>query len=253
MLIYAGIESRDAEYFVQAMSRNHYRKQVRFGDLKYAVAKNPNTQQVLYEVVYVEVVDDLEKNGKSISRTVQLSDNINSPVLVSYDAIKVDSNIPFVSDQDHQRIFPNSYKNMRKQIKGVGERDREFLPLWMRSIQPDTYVEPGWTKAIVLCYLQPGYSEKVISRIKTKTASASRGAWVSTNTYQIGDTAEYNGDIYESITSNNKSNPTNSNYWTKNFHFRGINFTIDRYLIDVIGGEFQDKYLAFGQRGEKLP
>lgn len=206
MLLYAGIESRDAEYFVQAMSRNHYRKQVQFGDVKSAVAKDPITQQVLYEVVYVEIVDDLEKNGKSISKVVNLPNKINSPVLVSYDAIKVDSDIPFVSDRDHQRIFPNSFKNMRKRIQGIGERDREFLPLWMRSIQPGTFVETGFVKAVVLCYLKPGYSPVVLSRIKS-----------------LG------------------------------FDFKTINFTIDRYLIDALGGELENKYLAFAQRGEKLP
>jgi hypothetical protein len=69
---------------------------------------------------------------------VNLPNNINSKVLISYDSIKVDSDIPFVSDRDHQRVFPNSIKNMRKQIQAVGDRDREFLPLWMRSIQDNT-------------------------------------------------------------------------------------------------------------------
>ncbi len=59
---------------------------------------------------------------------------------------------------------------------------------------------------MVLCYLKPGYSTNVLTRIKNK-----------------------------------------------GFDFKTMDFTIDRYLIDVIGGEFQDKYLAFAQRGEKLP
>jgi len=206
MLMYAGIESRDAQNFISAMGQNHYRKQVRFGNAKSAVAKDPVTQAVVYEVIYIDIVDELEKNGKSISKIVQLPNNINSKVLVSYDAIKIDSNVPLVSDSDHQRIFPNSYKNMRSRIKGIGERDREFLPLWMRSIQPDTFVEPGWVKSIVLCYLKPGYSTSVLTRIKNN-----------------------------------------------NYDFKTLDFTIDRYLIDVISGTFENKYLAFAQRGEKLP
>lgn len=206
MLIYAGIESRDAEFFISAMGKNHYRKQVRFGNVKAAVAKDPVTQLPIYEVIYIDIVDEFEKNGKSISQVVQLPNYINSKVLVSYDAITIDSDIPFISDSDHQRVFPNSYKNMRKRIKAVGERDREFLPLWMRSIQPDTFVEPGWTKAVVLCYLKPGNSINVLTRIKNKA-----------------------------------------------FDFKELDFTIDRYVIDVISGQFENKYLAFKQRGEKLP
>jgi hypothetical protein len=206
MLVYAGIESRDAEFFIQAMSRNHYRKQIRFGDVKSAVAKDPVTQRVIYETIYVDIVDEFEKNGRSVSRTIELPNNINSRVLVSYDAISVDSDIPFASDRDHQRLFPNSFKNMRARIKAVGDRDREYLPLWMRSIQPGTFVEPGFVKAVVLCYLKPGFSPAVLSRIKTRS-----------------------------------------------FDFKTMDFTADRYLIDSLGGEIEDKYLAFKQRGEKLP
>jgi len=200
VLLFAGIESLQAVNYVQAMSRNHYRKQLKFGDVKSAVAKNPETQEIIYEVIYVEIVDEYEKNNKSISRTIELPDIINSKVLVSYDAIKIDSDIPLVSDSDHQRIFPNSFKNMRSRIKNLGESDREFLPLWMRSIQSESAVETGFVKALTLCYLKPGFSESVISRIKFSE-----------------------------------------------FDFKSIDFTIDRYLIDILNGEIENKYLAFPQ------
>lgn len=206
MLLFAGIESVQAVEYVQAMSRNHYRKRIRFGDVKSAQGKDQESQEVLYEVVYVEVIDEYEKNGKSISKTINLSDNIESKVLVSYDAIKIDSDIPLVSDSDHQRIFPNSIKNMRSRIKNIGERDREFLPLWMRSIQSNNFVESGYVKVIPLCYVKPGFSEPMISRIKLS-----------------------------------------------GFDFKTIDFEADRYLIDVLDGEIENKYLAFPQRGEKLP
>lgn len=206
ILIFAGIESLEAVNYVQAMSRNHYRKQIKFGSLQYAEAKDPITQETIYEAVYVEVVDEFEKDGKSIGQTVNLPNNINSKVLISYDAIKISSDIPLVSDSDHQRIFPNSFKNMRNRIKAVGERDRTFLPLWMRSIQNQAFVEAGYVKSLVLCYSKPGQGASIISRIKQ------------------------NG-----------------------FDFKSIDFTADRYLIDVLDGVIENKYLAFPQRGEKLP
>ena len=206
VLVFAGIESTDAALYVQAMGKNHYRKQLRFGQVKSAVAKDPTTQEIIYETVYVEVVDEYEKNGKSINKVIELPDNLNSKVLVSYDSIRIDSNIPLISDSDHQRIFPNSFKNMRSRIKAIGERDREFLPLWMRSIQEQSFVETGYVKALVLCYVQPGKSSGVISRINSS-----------------------------------------------GFDFKSIDFTADRYLIDILDGEIEDKYLAYPQRGEKLP
>jgi hypothetical protein len=206
ILIFAGIESQEAVKYVQAMSRNHYRKRLLFGDIKTAKAKDPITQETLYEVIYVDIVDEYEKNGVSVSQTVQLANNINSKVLISYDAIRVDSDIPFVSDRDHQRIFPNSIKNMRSRIRSVGDRDRELLPLWMRSIQDQASFEKGYTKALLLCFANPGFAELVVARIKASK-----------------------------------------------FNFKSIDFLADRYIIDILDGEIEDKYLAFPQRGEKLP
>jgi hypothetical protein len=37
------------------------------------------------------------------------------------------------------------------------------------------------------------------------------------------------------------------------YDFKTIDFVADRYIIDIIDGEIEDKYLAFPQRGEKLP
>jgi hypothetical protein len=206
VLIFAGIESQEAVKYVQAMSRNHYRKRLLFGNVKSAEAKDPVTQETLYEIVYVDVVDEYEKDGVSISQTIQLANDINSKVLTSYDAIRVDSDIPFVSDSDHQRIFPNSIKNMRSRIRSVGDRDRELLPLWMRSIQDDASFEPGYTKALPLCFAKPGAAGNIIARIKAT-----------------------------------------------NFDFKSIDLLADRYIIDILDGEIEDKYLAFPQRGEKLP
>jgi len=63
-------------------------------------------------------------------------------------------------------VFPNSIKNMRRRIRDIGERDREFLPLWMRSIQETATFELGFTKALVICYAKPGRADTIISRIK---------------------------------------------------------------------------------------
>ena len=95
---------------------------------------------------------------------------------------------------------------MRKQIGNIGERDREFLPDWMRSIQDTSNFETGYVKALTLCYTKPGKSAEIIAKIKAS-----------------------------------------------GFDFKSINFTADRYLIDIIDGQIEDKYLAFPQRGEKLP
>ena len=206
VLVFAGIESLEAVKYVQAMNRNHYRKRLLFGNIKMAKAKDPETQETIYEVIYVDIIDEYEKNNISIGQTIELSDKIESKVLISYDSIKVDSDIPFVSDSDHQRIFPNSIKNMRSRIRDIGDRDRELLPLWMRSIQDTASYETGYVKALPLCFAKPGSSDAVMARIRAS-----------------------------------------------GFDFKSIDFVADRYIIDILDGEIEDKYLAFPQTGEKLP
>ncbi len=198
MLMFAGIESNNAETFVQAVSRNHYFKRLNFGRVKKAVAKDQTTQEIIYEIVYVEIIDPLVKEGKSISSVVNLSDTINSPFLVNSNRINVSSNIPLASDKDYQRIFPNSIKNMRRRIKETGARDRTYLPLWMRSIQEDQFAEPGFVSAMPLCFAQPGQADEIILNIKNS-----------------------------------------------NFDFKILDFEVDRYIIDALDGEIEDKYLAF--------
>lgn len=195
MLMFAGIESKDAYTFVNAMTRNHYNKRLKFGAIKKAVAKNQITQQVEYEVVYVDIIDDLQKDGKSISRLINLPDKINSPVKVSIENISVDSNIPLASDRDHQRIWPNSIKNMRKQIKSIGKRDRTFLPLWMRSIQEDSFVEPGFVSAMPICYCKPEQADDIILNIKNSGFDFKVMDFV-VDRYQIDNLDTVAGDKY---------------------------------------------------------
>jgi len=249
-LVFAGIETTSAESYVQAMSRNHTKKQMLFGEVKTAVALDESTHQPIYEVVYVDLVDQFEKNGTSISKIVNLPDNTSSKVLISYDKITIDSDIPFVSDSDKQRVFPNSIKNMRKQIESTGTRDRTYLPLWMRSIQPTTNHEPGHVKALVLCYAKPGNGEIIAARIKAKTTTASRGNWSPNAYYQTGDTVKYFSMYYTSITNNSNTKPTDTQVWSRNFDFKLLNFTADRYIIDTLDGVVSDKYLVFPNHRE---
>jgi hypothetical protein len=208
VLVYAGIESKEAQYFVQAMAKNHYRKRLQFGNLRKVVGKNPITQEIEYETILVDVVDEFEKDNVSISKEIDLGNGITSRVLVSTNQIRISSNTYLASERDNQRVFPNSFKNMRGQIKTIGQRDRTFLPLWMRSIQDQDFVETGYVHAVILCYTKPGKADSIMARIRAR-----------------------------------------------NFDFKVLDFEADRYVVDSLGGELEDKYLAFPQRDiiNKLP
>ena len=70
-LAYAGIEAKSISYFVAAATKNHKKKQFRFGELKTAIAKKPGTNDVVYEVVYVEIVDPMQPNVGNTNFTVR--------------------------------------------------------------------------------------------------------------------------------------------------------------------------------------
>ena len=59
-LAYAGIEQKKIDSFVAAAAKNHKKKRFKFGELKTAVARQPGTNDVVYEVVYVDIVDPQE-------------------------------------------------------------------------------------------------------------------------------------------------------------------------------------------------
>lgn len=73
-LVYAGIENLDLENYVAATAKNHKRKKFYPGKLKTAVAKLPGTNQVLYEVVYVELVDRAQSSRGLVDK-IQITSN----------------------------------------------------------------------------------------------------------------------------------------------------------------------------------
>lgn len=84
ILVYAGIEAKSTKEFVAAASKNHKRKKYIPGDFKTAVAKMPGTNDVVYEVVYLELKDPAEpKTGKSRKKI-----NIRSQNKISVDSIE---------------------------------------------------------------------------------------------------------------------------------------------------------------------
>ena len=218
MLVYAGIETVNAAKVVSAIGRNHKPKKFSFGEVKKAQAKIRGTNTVVYEVIYLDVVDQLEKGktklplqifGSSHKKAITVDQNnqyYNGPF--NQDtyywnpadpfAVSADSNNVFADDPYTQRRFPVSVRLWRERIKAIGLRDRDYLPLWMRTIQDGTFNEIDWVPAIPLCYCKPGRGDDILLNIKNR-----------------------------------------------NFDFRQIDYVIDRYIIDSVTGNSNDKYIVF--------
>ena len=65
-LAYAGIETKNIRDFVGAVARNHKKKKYKFGTVQKALAKNPGSNDTVYEVIYVNLIDPAEPSqGKT--------------------------------------------------------------------------------------------------------------------------------------------------------------------------------------------
>ena len=66
VLLYSGIETRNVQEYISVFNLYGKRKQYKIGQIKTAIAKELGTQNILYEVVYAEVIDsNMPKKGKT--------------------------------------------------------------------------------------------------------------------------------------------------------------------------------------------
>ena len=279
ILAYAGIEAKAVEHFVAAAAKNHKRRNLKIGSVKTAVAKTPGTQDVVYEVVYLEVIDPQQSTKKNEKVAKQIKIKNSEKILVNsaryndindtyasepseftittredgevtvkwIDLLNINGrdqlyNLPITSqlevisqsgysirvpittgiiESNKYRPWPtnvittdssailidgandttryiSNMTHMRDAIKGIGETEKNFLPLWMRSSQEDTITELGFVNAIPLCYCKPG-TAKIIA-----------------NTIDF-----------------------------LNIDFSQYELDIDRYLIDNAEGNSQEQYILF--------
>jgi hypothetical protein len=232
MLVFAGIETKEAATYVSAMGLNHKRKRFQFGEVKKATAYLPGTTTSIYEIIYVEMLDPLEINKKHLPN--KITRQSASPQTITVDAsnsiwskqlsdlivdepyrerpnqiISVDSTGYEVSNPNITEYFPNSISNWRERLttwaSDTGDSfslERNYLPLWMRSIQPGSKEEINFKLAVPLCYCKVGTADEVMLNIKNYAK-------------------------------------------TTGFNFNQLDYTADRYIIDSVEGLTADKYLVF--------
>lgn len=197
MLVYAGIETRQLREYIPILNKNVNRKRFKLGNVKKAVAKPQGSDQILYEIIYLEVIDDYELNRKSVER-VKLPNYIKKKILANQsrfelpaakqsadlpesfkldrDPLTTDNSRVFASGSDQEFAYPVSIINIRNNIKSILisddgstlrliDRENEFLPIWMKTPQNSRTAATGYVKAVPLCYCNPGDGDSVIENI----------------------------------------------------------------------------------------
>jgi len=174
-----GIYASSIQEYIVAVTQNHYWRNITLGELKTAVARNSVTNEIIYEVVYSEVIDNLiNPQGISVESTIQWPRKINlnlGPWYTSSTIIRTSwieklgqEYYTSLSTGTTRILHPNSLYNMRNRVADILglEPNSNLLPLWMTSQQANGSTL-GYTQAWVICYTKPGLASAIKTNIET--------------------------------------------------------------------------------------
>jgi hypothetical protein len=268
-----GLTAATYEDYVSSLVINHYWKNLVLGSIKTAQALD-DAGNVLYEVVYSQVVDDLvNAQGKSVSKNVTLP-------------YPVTAELPYPKNEtvSVSTVYPNSLINMRDQVIDTVGQISNLLPRWMLSKQANGQVL-GFTPAWVICYCQPGTSGQIIyniaqqfgdklnlvdfevdryelDRLLTKNWDPVTQAWVSAEPPFVPNATTFDNGITTTITGwKNDSDQlvqwTNNSAqvvsWSNNYNGRPTTFDANSMRfeapVDMYSNtDVYDKYLVFPRK-----
>ena len=175
-----GINASSFNEYVAAVTINHYWRQLTLGEIKTAVARDEETGEIIYEVVYSSIIDNLvNPENVSVSKEIFWPRFIPlnqgpwytsvTDIYTSY--IGQNNQVDFYTSLTPgfaRLLYPNSLDNMREQVEDVlgTVNNTNILPLWMTSQQLDGNTL-GFTPAWVICYTMPGFAETIKNNIET--------------------------------------------------------------------------------------
>ena len=105
------------------------------------------------------------RGGGEFDVLLQKSDSEPYRFRPKTNTIKTDSNAINVSQSTDSIKYISSIDNMRANIKAIGNQERNYLPLWMRTAQAG-FEELDYITAIPVCYCKPGESVTIMNNIK---------------------------------------------------------------------------------------
>jgi hypothetical protein len=238
------LDTATLEEYVNALDQNHFRKKLILGEIKTAQALNADGT-VAYEVIYSDIVDSgVNKQGKSPPQSITWPNNITT-----YNSENTPQTISVVN--------PNSLINMRDQVVDTVGQTNTILPLWMTSKQTDGRVL-GFTKAWVICYTNPGESDRISYNVRTQFGEILNridfisdryildnqltANWVPNEDSTDGGNWNPSPPLTTTFNANQSVNPTSSGNETT-FDGNSLRFTSP---VDVYGKtDKYDKYLVF--------
>jgi len=124
MLVFEGIKTTTLSTYKSHL--NFTTKRFRTGNIRKAYGILPGTHTIVYEVVYLEIIDPI---------------GLPTPKL-------------------------NNIASWRAEFEKINPPKHNFLPLWMQSVQPDSRKELGYTAAVPICFCKVGQADSILLKIK---------------------------------------------------------------------------------------
>ena len=201
-----GLAPDSLETYVNSLYENHYWKNLILGEINTAQAVDPVSGEVVYEVVYSKIIDDLvNADGASVAKIV----NLPYPIIDPTDGSTVLT-----------QVYPNSLVDMRNQvIDAVGQISTK-LPLWMTSKQTNGRVL-GFTPAWVICYTKPDRSRQIAYYIQTQFQGHLNAVDFKVDRYVLDQTLSRNWDAETQDWTPAPSLTTFDRYGSGQFPFLG--------------------------------
>lgn len=272
MLVYSGIETKNVNYFVSSLAKNIRRKNYLLGDIKTAIAKIPGTNDIVYEVLYIEVIDPAEIENQTTINPIKKFNKITvDQSLYTLDPYSVENPKPLgiiIKTNEHGEVkhfFDPDFK--------IQKRNGDFVlidikPLIINgNILPDNLIkganEPYRLKPNPENTIKADYNGVTIDgKIKTQTYVSSIGH-LRKNIKTLGETeinflplwmrtAQGNEIEFIGFTKAiplcyclpGKSKFIYTALKNAQINFNSFNFDIDRLIIDSTIGNSNEQYLV---------
>jgi hypothetical protein len=251
MLVYAGIETLAIENYVSALMRNTKRKRFRLGNAKTAVARETGSNDVVYEVIYLEVFDEYEIGETPVANRIKLNASTKSAIKINQSRINpIDGRLGTVDQQSGSVTYANSTVNSKLNQAAV-ERYRPATDPYSADM---SLVKASGNN---LEYVYPTSINNIRNNIKNISVSVGNinrqidtensflPQWMITPQNNRTAATGYIKAIPICYCKPGSAEFILQNINNSNFDFTQLDFEIDRFIIDSVSGESADQYLKF--------
>lgn len=273
MLAYAGIETKNIADYVAASAKHHKKTRYQMGDVKTAVAKEPGTNNVVYEVVYVEVVDPSQPQDSKTRKSFNIkSGNTITADSIQYsvkdDQFKTNTGIPevsigtvtFIDDTyfvvTRQNETFNILASEADVLTQVGEEisfatETDSEPFKFRPTpEPNTIKADSNAVKVSSSKDTTRYISNIVNmRDEIRTIGVTEREFLPLwmRTPQAGNVSE--PDFILAIPlcycRPGTSDQVLLNLKNRAFDFKQLDLTVDRYVIDSTTGKSEEQYILF--------